>query len=91
MSGMKVGDVIHILCDVRPGPFSGERMITFNTVDGSISGFVRAADLKQINSKWYVQAVIEDIKEDELKVRVKGSFFTTNGLATVQRQDAMAA
>ena len=44
MSGMNVGDVIGIQCDIRPGPFSGERMITFDTVDGPISGFVREAD-----------------------------------------------
>jgi hypothetical protein len=91
MSEMKVGDVIGIQCDVRPGPFSGERMITFDTVDGPISGFVREPDLKQKDSQWYVRAVIQDIHDDALYVRVKGSFFTTNGLATVPRKYARAA
>lgn len=88
---MKVGDVIGIQCEVRPGPFAGERMITFDTVDGPISGFVRESELKEANSHWYVRAVIQDIKGDELAVRVRGSFFTTNGLATVSRRYALAA
>ncbi len=91
MSEMKVGDVIGIQCDVRPGPFSDERMITFDTVDGPISGFVRETDLKQKNSQWYIRAIIQDIQDDVLHVRVKGSFFTTNGLASVPRRYAMAA
>jgi hypothetical protein len=91
MTGMRVGDVIGIQCDVRPGPFSGEHMITFDTVDGPISGFVRDSDLKERGSQWYVRAVIHGIKDDVLEVRVKGSFFTTNGLASVPRRCAMAA
>jgi hypothetical protein len=91
MSEMKVGDVIGIQCDVRPGPFSGEHMITFGTVDGPISGFVRESDLKQVESQWYIRAVIQDIRDEVLHVRVRGSFFTTNGLAAVPRRYAMAA
>jgi hypothetical protein len=37
------------------------------------------------------RAVIQGIKNDVLEVRVKGSFFTTNGLASVPRRYAMAA
>jgi hypothetical protein len=91
MSEMKVGDVIGIQCDVRPGPFSGEQMITFDTMDGPVSGFVREPDLKEIASQWYVRAIIQEIRDDVLHVRVKGSFFTTNGLAAVSRRYAMAA
>lgn len=88
---MEAGDVIGIQCDVRPGPFSGERMITFDTTEGPISGFVRAEDLKRTNSQWYVRAVIQNVEGDVLHVRVRGSFFTTNGLASVPRKYAMAA
>lgn len=91
MAGMKVGDVIGIQCDVRPGPFSGERMITFDTTDGPISGFVRDTDLNEHASQWYVRAIIQGIRDDVLEVRVRGSFFTTNGLATVSRRYAVAA
>ena len=88
---MQIGDTIAVQCEVRPGPFAGEQMITFDTVDGPISGFVRSSELRQQNSQWYVRAVIQDIKEDVLEVRVRGSFFTTNGVASVRREYAMAA
>lgn len=91
MAGMKVGDVIGIQCTVQPGPFSGERLVSFDTIDGPISGFVREADLKQIDDQWYIRAVILGIHDDVLAVRVRGSFFTTNGLASVERRYAMAA
>lgn len=91
MSEMKVGDEIGIRCVVAPGPFSQERMITFETVDGSISGFVRTSNLREVGSQWYVNAVIKKIEGNILHVIVKGSFFTTNGLAAVPREYAMAA
>lgn len=88
---MKIGDTIGIQCDVRPGPFSDELMITFDTVGGPISGFVRKSELKEEAGQSYVRAVIQDIKDDVLEVRVRGSFFTTNGIASVPRKYAMAA
>jgi len=66
-------------------------MIAFRAEDGSISGFVRDSELMQKNSQWYVRAVIQNIRDDVLEVRVKGSFFTTNGLASVPRRYALAA
>ena len=91
MTGMKVGDIIGVECRIQPGPFSGECLVSFDTVDGPISGFVREADLKKIDRQWYIRAVILGIRDDVLEVRVKGSFFTTNGLAHVERRFAMAA
>jgi hypothetical protein len=91
MAGMKVGDVIGVQCTVQPGPFSGEHLVSFDTVDSPISGFVREANLKQVDDQWYIRAVILGIRDDVLEVRVRGSFFTTNGLASVERRYAMAA
>lgn len=88
---MKVGDIIGIECNVQPGPFSEERLITFDTVDGPVSGFVRETELKQTNDQWYVRAILQRIEDDVLSVWVRGSFFTTNGIADVPRRYAMAA
>jgi hypothetical protein len=88
---MNIGDTVGIQCTVKPGPFSGERLISFDTVDGPISGFVKEVDLTEIKTQWYVRAVIQGIADDVLTVRVKGSFFTTNGLASVPRRFALAA
>jgi hypothetical protein len=86
-----VGDVVGIWCTVQPGPFSEERLISFETVDGPISGFVRETELRQRGDRWQVGAVILAIRGDNLEVKVQGSFFTTNGLAMVPRNMAMAA
>lgn len=88
---MQVGDTIAVQCELRPGPFSDEFMITFDTIDGPVSGFVRRSELRQRESQWFVRAIIQNIRDDILEVRVKGSFFTTNGLASVPRKYAMAA
>jgi hypothetical protein len=91
MPEMKVGDVIGVQCIVQPGPFSDERLITFDTTDGPISGFVEEAELRQVGKTWLVRAVIMAVRDDFLEVRVRGSFFTTNGLANIQKHHAVAA
>ena len=91
MSGITVGDVVGIQCTVQPGPFSDERLISFDTVDGPISGFVNEVDLKQVNETWLVRAEVLGVRGDILEVRVAGSFFTTNGLANIPIRYAMAA
>ena len=90
MPAMNVGDVIGVQCIVQPGPFSDERLITFDTTNGPISGFVEEAELRQMGKKWLVRAVIMAVHDDFLEVVVKGSFFTTNGLANVQKRHAVA-
>ena len=91
MPEMKVGDVIGVECIVQPGPFSDERLITFDTTDGPISRFVQEAELRQVGKTWLVRAVIMAVRDDFLEVRVRGSFFTTNGLANIQKRHAVAA
>ncbi len=88
---MNIGDTIGIQCTVQPGPFTGERLVSFDTVDGPVSGFVRDEDLKEVDAQWYCRATVNVILDDVLTVRVKGSFFTTNGLASVPRRYALAA
>lgn len=66
-------------------------MITFETVDGPISRFVRRGELREESGRWFVRALVQAIRDDILEVRVRGSFFTTNGLASIPRKYAMAA
>ena len=91
MANMKKSDVIGVPCTMMPGPFSGERMITCDTVDGPISGFVRDSELAEIRGQWYVRAIVESMRDDLLSVRIRGSFFTTNGMARIPRSAALAA
>jgi hypothetical protein len=91
MADFAVGEMVGIECTVQPGPFSEERLISFDTVHGPISGFVQESDLRQVGDKWRVRAVILAIRGDILEVRVRGSFFTTNGLAAIPQRYASAA
>lgn len=91
MKEFKIGETIGVLCDVKPGPFSGEQMITIETIDGAISGFVRENELRQQGSQWYVRGRVENILADSLEVWIRGSFLTTNGIASVPSHLAMAA
>lgn len=91
MKKLSEGMVIGIPCSVSPGPFSGELLINFDTIDSSVSGFVKESELKEVNGQWFVRATIQDAEEDRIDVRIRGSFFTTNGLATISREMAYAA
>jgi len=89
---MGLGDEISIPCTVKQGPFEEERLVSFETLDGAVAGFVSPTDLKQIDrDRWVVRAVVTNLKGDVVTVRVRGSFFTTNGLATIRREMALAA
>ena len=91
MKLFKPGARVQIRCDVKPGPFSAERLVTFNTLDGPISGFVRETDLTSDEGQWFIGGIVKSVESDYLVVKVRGSFFTTNGIANVSREMAMAA
>ena len=91
MKSIKPGAKIQIQCEVKPGPFSGERLITFDTLDGPISGFVKEDDLVSRSGSWLIAGIVQSIEKDYLVVKVRGSFFTTNGIANVSKEMAMAA
>ena len=85
------GDEIGVPCKVEQGPFSGEKLITFETVNGPVSGFVNESELRQAESGWIVRCTVKEAYPDSLEVWVVGSFFTTNGLASVRPDVAIAA
>jgi hypothetical protein len=85
------GTEIGIPCEVQRGPFSGEQLITLNTAHGPMTGFVKDSELKQRDNIWLVRGTVRADKGDTIEVWIQGSFFTTNGLANVPRQSAMAA
>ena len=88
---MKTGDMIEIRCEVQQGPFSDERLITFDTLDGPVTGFVNEEYLHEKPDGWRVRAKFLSAEGESVKVRVRGSFLTTNGLATIPRATALAA
>ena len=86
---LKVGQQVWIRCTVQPGPFSEERLVSVETVDGPVTGFVRTEELR--SDDHFVRVVVRDVAEEYVEVWIRGSFFTTNGLANVPRELAIAA
>jgi len=88
---LQVGQQIRIPCTIQPGPFSEEPLISFESIDGPVSGFVNSEELGGVNDHPTIRGIIRAIEKDHLEVWVRGSFFTTNGLANVPTGLAMAA
>jgi hypothetical protein len=85
------GDIVAIECDVRPGPFSEELLVSIETVNGPISGFVQASELRTEPPQSYVRGKVKQVLGDVIEVWIKGEFFSTAGLASVRSDRAMAA
>jgi len=86
-----VGQQVWIPCKVQPGPFSEEPLVTFESTDGPVTGFVKSDELKVIGGQTSVRGIVRSIERDYITVWIKVSFFTTNGLANVSAGLAMAA
>ena len=86
---LTAGQHVWIQCTVQPGPFSEERLVSVETVDGPVTGFVRTEELR--SDEHFVRGVVRNVAAEYVEVWIRGSFFTTNGLANVPRELAMAA
>lgn len=87
-----VGQQVWIPCKVQPGPFSDEPLVTFESIDGPVTGFVNNDELRgAAGGQTTVRGIVRNIEKDHIEVWIKGSFFTTNGLANVPTGMAMAA
>jgi len=82
MINLHEGQVIGIPCRVFPGAFNHEAMVIIETKNGEVSGFVRRSDLTDVeDGQGYVRAQIVEVSTDTVNVHLRGSFFTTTGLA----------
>jgi hypothetical protein len=90
MGTISVGGTIRIPCEVKPGPFSDERLISFETIDGVVSGFVEESSLQKDGDNFFISGVVKALEPDAIVVLVRGDFFQTNGIATVARSVACA-
>jgi hypothetical protein len=88
---LAVGQLVWIRCKVQPGPFSEEPLVTIESIDGPISGFVLSEELKTSAEGDSVRGVVRGVEAKFIEVWIKGSFFTTNGLTNVSREIAIAA
>jgi hypothetical protein len=87
MANFKPGDEVLIQCEIGPGAFPQEMLVTFETIDGPTSGFVRKdqISLSDKNGVGFINGTVKAVTDDVLTVMVRGSFFTTTGLASLNR------
>jgi hypothetical protein len=81
----KVGEAILVPVKAENGPFSEECLISFNSIDGPISGFIRSDQVAQRDGKAFIRALVLKVESRAITVRLHGSFFTTTGLAHIDR------
>ena len=87
MARFAAGESVAVACEVRPGAFPGEFLVTVHTLSGPVSGFARAADLADPSAALY--GVVRTARPDVVEVMLSGTFFTTNGLAEIRADQVM--
>lgn len=90
---LRKGQVVRVRCVIQPGPFSHERLVTVQSCDGPVSGFVRLAFLEEASGSetGFIRGQIVKAEKDRVLVRLPGSFFTTNGVTTVSPDEVKLA
>ena len=85
MKASRIGETIRIPVQVQPGPFSTERLVSFDSSDGPVSGFVPVDQILDVEGAKFIEATVVRISSGTVSVRLRGSFFTTTGLANIKQ------
>ena len=81
------GAKVPVRCSVSPGAFLNEYLITIDTTEGHISGFIDAQEvIKDGTGRTHVYGFVHEIEDDRIVISLPGSFFTTTGIAHFSRK-----
>lgn len=86
MKKVSKGDFLYIPVEVGGGAFLGECVISFETLEGPVSGFINKNEVINRGDINFIPAVVLDVESDRIQVRLQGSFFTTTGLAHISSE-----
>lgn len=79
-----VGEFVGVPVEYAKGAFDNELLISLTYNDDTISGFVRRENLKFVDERHaLLKAEVLSVAAD-IKLRLLGSFFTTNGVEPFQ-------
>ncbi|MGI8427369.1 MAG: hypothetical protein ACR2M4_12430 [Actinomycetota bacterium] len=76
MTAVSRGQTVYVACEVHPGPFD-ERLVVIDIEESRIQGFVKAEYVHQVNGKGFVQAVVTEVQQGSVSIKLPGSFFET--------------
>lgn len=73
-SALRPGAEVWIPCEVKPGPFSDERMVRITSDLGEWLGFVPIWSLREPlqEGKTYIKGIVETVEEDRFTARLPG-------------------
>lgn len=74
MKTFNIGERVSIPCSLKPGPIKGEYLITVQSVDGPVSGFVKKQFIVKFGPNAFVVGIIEGIQPETILVDIPGSF-----------------
>ncbi len=79
---LRAGSKIWIPCEVKPGPFSNERLVRVKLPSGEWAGFVEVGALREPieEGKTSILATIVDIENNTISLRLPGRSLTTSEL-----------
>lgn len=80
------GTQVRIPCSLGGGAFPDEYLITIDTADGPLSGFVDSDDVTKDADAAYVLGIVCGAEGDRIVVSLPGAFFTTTGIAHFPRR-----
>ena len=81
------GVKVRVICSKSPGAFLNEYLISIDTADGPISGFIDADAVGVTESGAnYILGIVHEIEGERVVIGLPGSFFTTTGIAHFSRQ-----
>ena len=86
MSRFEIGDEVGVPCTLAEGAFPDEYLVTIEFDRGGISGFVSRDDVHKTElGHGIVRAVVQDVGEETITLKVYGSYLTTTGLTNLDR------
>lgn len=84
---MTEGARVRVFCSKSPGAFLNEYLISIDTQDGPISGFIDASEVEVTDrGDNYVWGIVHKVEKERIVIDLPGSFFTTTGIAHFSRQ-----
>ena len=87
LNEIREGVQVQVPCSISRGAFLNEYLITIDTSDGPISGFIDADFVnKSGDDSAYICGVVHEIRGDTVIISLPGSFFTTTGIAHFSRK-----
>lgn len=85
MVDVRTGETVALKAQFEKGAFPDEYIVTFSSIEGEVSGFVKAGNaVTEIDKNLFLVGQVQDVSGPILTLFVRGSFFTNSGYVKVR-------